>query len=69
MGKHGCGTINDNRNRLVNICEENNLIIGGTIFKHKEIHILTWTLPDGKTANQIDHVMVNKKWRGSLQYV
>ena len=39
MGKHGCGTINDNGERLhVDICEMNNCVIGGTIFTHKEIH-------------------------------
>ena len=44
----------------------NNCIIGGTIFPHKNIHKLTWKSPDGRTINQIDHVIINKKWRRSL---
>ena len=38
MGKHGCGNINENGDRLVDLCEVNNQIIGGTIFPHKDIH-------------------------------
>ena len=38
MGKHGCGTINNNGERLVDICEMNNCVIGGTIFTHKKIN-------------------------------
>ena len=57
---------NDNGERLIEFCEYNNLTIGGTIFKHKEIHKYTWTSPDGHTKNQIDHIMINKKWRTSL---
>ena len=51
------------------MCEENRLVIGGTIFKHKDIHKLTWTSPDGRTQNQIDHIIINSKWRTSLQDV
>ena len=69
MGKHGIGTINDNGERLADFCEENNLLIGGTLFQHKHIHKTTWTSPDGTTKNQIDHVIINRRWRSSLQDV
>jgi hypothetical protein len=36
MGKQVCGTINHNGDRLVNFCEENDLIIGGTLFNHAQ---------------------------------
>ncbi|XP_033106123.1 craniofacial development protein 2-like [Anneissia japonica] len=48
---------------------ENDLIIGGSIFKHKDIHKETWVSPTGKTKNQIDHITINRKWRTSLQEV
>ena len=37
------------------------------IFQHIDIHKLTWKSPDGKTVNQIDHVVINNKWRKSLK--
>ena len=66
MGKHGIGlNLTDNGDRLIDICQENNLVIGGTLFTHKDIHKLT----DGKTQSQIDHIIINGKWRHSLQDV
>lgn len=44
----------------------NRCFIRGTIFPHKNIHKLTWKSPDGKTVNQIDHIIINSKWRRSL---
>ena len=69
MGKHGVGECTDNGERLIDLCEENNLVIGGTLFQHKTIHKLTWTSPDRRTQSQIDHVIINGKWRHSLQDV
>ena len=69
MGREGCGIINDNGEKFVNFCLNNNCVIGGTIFQHKEIHKLTWKSPDGRTVNQIDHVVINNKWRRSLKDV
>ena len=66
MGKHGIGELNDNGERLIGLCEQNDLIIGGTLFPHKKIHKITWTSPDGNTKEQLDHILINRKWRGSL---
>ena len=66
MGKHGVGTINENGELLTEFCQNNSLVIGGTIFPHKECHKTTWLSPDGHTNNQIDHFMLSKKWRTSL---
>ena len=69
MGSQGCGTINNNGERLVNFCLNNNCAIGGTIFQHKYIPKLTWKSPDGKTVNKIDHAAINNKWIRSLKDV
>ena len=69
MGSKGCGTINNNGERLVNVCINNNCVICGPIFQHKNIHKQTWKSPDGKIVNQIDHVVINNKWRRSLKDV
>ena len=69
MGKHGKGNINDNGERLCHFCEENNMVIGGTLFQHRDIQKMTWTSPSGTTKSQIDHILINGKWRSSLQDV
>ena len=66
MGKHGVGTRNDNGERLVEFCAMNDLVIGGTLFTHQDIHKLTWMSPNGRDKNQIDHLMINGMWRRSL---
>ena len=66
MGKHGVGIQNENGELLTEFCIFNNLVIGGTVFQHKRIHKTTWTSPDGRTENQIDHITIGRKWRRSL---
>jgi hypothetical protein len=44
----------------------NDLIIGGTLFIHCDIHKLTWNSRNGRERNQIDHLMINVVWRRSL---
>ena len=66
MGKEGCGHMNENGERLVDFCESNGLVIGGTLFKHKDIHKLTWFSPNNRDKNQIDHILIDGTWRRSL---
>ena len=39
-------------------CEENNMVIGGTLFQHKDIHKMTWTSPNGAIKSQIEHIQI-----------
>ena len=66
MGRHGCGTINNNGERLVDFCADNSMVIGGTLFPHPTTHKLTWISPNGRDKNQIDHMAINGTWRRSL---
>ena len=59
MGRHGCGTINNNGERLVDFCADNSMVIGGTLFPHPTTHKLTWISPNGRDKNQIDHIAIN----------
>lgn len=66
MRKHGMGECNENGQKLVEFCSENELAITGTLFEHKGIHKSTWDSPDHTTNNQIDHIMMNGKYRRSV---
>jgi hypothetical protein len=44
---------NGNGYTLVQFAIATDMIIGGTIFIHKNIHKETWRSPDGDTMNQI----------------
>ncbi|XP_061196370.1 uncharacterized protein LOC133204634 [Saccostrea echinata] len=44
----------------------NNLVIGGTLCTHRDIHRLTWNSLYLREKNQIDHLMINGIWRHTL---
>ena len=64
IGPHGSAqSTNDNGERMIMMCSANSLYVGSTLFKHKRIHKMTWTSPDGNTQNEIDYVCINRRWR------
>jgi hypothetical protein len=52
---------NDNGVRLVNVATSKNLRVKSMMFPHCNIHKYTWPPPDGKTHNQIDHILVDRR--------
>ena len=57
---------NDNGVRLVNFTTSKNLVVKSMMFLHRNIHKYTWTFPDGKTHNQIDHILTDRRWQSSV---
>jgi len=57
---------NDNGVRLVNFATSQNLVVNSKMFPHRNIHKYTWTSADGKTHNQIDHVLIDRRWHSSV---
>jgi hypothetical protein len=51
---------NDNGGRLVNFATSKNLSVKSAMFPHRNILKYTWTSPDGKTHNQVDHILVDR---------
>ena len=69
MRKFGVGEMNENGHLFVDFCQENGLVIGGTLFRHKAVYKYMWESPDGRPCNQIDHIVVNRKWAASVKDV
>ena len=41
MGQHGLGRMNENGERSATFCGNSDLVIGGSLFKHRDIHKIT----------------------------
>jgi len=33
---------------------------------HRNIHKYTWTSTDGKTHNQFDHILIDRRWPSNI---
>ena len=55
-GQYGLRTRNERGERLIELCQENQLIITNTYFKQHPRKFYTWNSPDGKIRNQIDYI-------------
>ena len=66
-GKFGLGIRNEAGQRLIEFCQENALGIANTLFQQHKRRLYTWTSPDGKHQNQIDHILCSQRWRTSIQ--
>ena len=65
-GKFGLGVRNEARQRLIEFCQENALVIANTLFQqHKRRHY-TWTSTQGQHRNQIDYILCSQRWRSSI---
>jgi len=36
------------------------------MFPHRNVHKYTWTSSDGKTQNQTDHILIDRRWNLSI---
>ena len=66
-GKFGLGVQNEARQRLIELCQENTLVIANNLFQQHKRRLYTWTSPDGQHQNQIDYILCSQRWRSSLQ--
>lgn len=60
-------TSNGNGLRLISFAAAKDMIISSTTFPHKTTHKATWKSPDGTTCNQIDHILVQKRFRSCIK--
>ena len=55
------------RERLIEFCQENALVIANTLFQQHKRTLYTWTSPDGQHQNQTDYILCSQRWRSSIQ--
>jgi hypothetical protein len=48
--------------RVVNFATSKILVAKSTKLQHQNSHKHTWTWPVGKTHNDIDHTLINRRW-------
>ena len=67
MGKFGPAVQNEARQRLIEFCQENALVIANTLFQQHKRRLYTWTSPDVQHQKQIDYILCSQRWRSSIQ--
>jgi endonuclease/exonuclease/phosphatase family metal-dependent hydrolase len=60
---------NGNGYKLAQFAAATDMIIGGSIFPHKNIYKVTWRSLNGVTMNQIDHILIKKKHSSNVRDV
>ena len=66
-GKFGLGVQNKARQRLIEFCQENTLIIPNTLFQPHKRRLYIRISPDGQHQNQIDYSLCSQRRRSSIQ--
>ena len=65
--KFGLGVQNEARQRPIEFCQENALVIPSTLFQQHKRRLYTWTSPDGQCRNQKDYILCSQRWRSCIQ--
>ncbi|KMQ85216.1 craniofacial development protein 2-like protein, partial [Lasius niger] len=60
---------NDNGTRVIYFAGSRGMVVMSTQFPRKNIHKWTWTSPDDRSHNQIDHVLIEKRGASSIKNV
>nr|VZI38076.1 unnamed protein product [Spirometra erinaceieuropaei] len=63
LDRFGLGSQCENGERLLNLADRNRLLVTNTCFQHRKKHLLSWYSNDGRTASQIDYILVSSRFR------
>ena len=61
LGKHGTGKMNENGQRLLELCTFHDLCITNTFFKTKPQHKVSWRHPRSKHWHQLDLIITRRR--------
>ena len=66
VGKFTTGMMNENGEKIIQFCSNNDLSIMSTMCNHPPKRLYTWSSPDGN-PNQIDFAIATKEYWGSIK--
>ena len=66
VGPYGLGVRNENGDLMLDFCREFGLVVTNTWNEQREEERHTWISPDGRTRNQIDYILIDKRYRNSV---
>jgi hypothetical protein len=61
LGGFGTGRVNANGERLLNLCNEHQLVITNSCFKHKQSHKNSWMHPRSQHWHLIDYIICRQR--------
>lgn len=61
LGSHGYGNMNDNGQRLQELCSTHKLCVPSSFFQGSRSSKVTWRHPRSKRWHQLDHVLVKRE--------
>lgn len=61
--------MNNKRQRLIDLCQIINLVIGGSMLPHTDIHKYTWMSAGDKSKNKTDYICISNTWSFSVEGV
>ena len=63
------GDKNERGDRLIHWCEVKELAVINTWFEVQPRYRFTWVSPDDRTRNQIDYILLSKRYRSAISKV
>ena len=69
VGEHGLGERNARGDRLVQFCQEQEMVVTNTYYEKPERRLYTWRSPGDIARNQIDFILIKKRYRNSVKDV
>ncbi|XP_033124302.1 uncharacterized protein LOC117122714 [Anneissia japonica] len=66
LGQFGIGKMNENGQRLLELCTFNHLCITNTFFQSSVSHKVSWRHPRSKALHQIDHIITQRSFLNNI---
>ena len=63
VGPHGSGTVNQNSTKFLDFARSHGFKVASSWFQHSQAHRWTWYSNPGDVAKEIDHVLIDARWR------